>query len=377
MIDLRAAKLPHDLMEHPWEYNFLQVCRWIEAKNGHLPRIGEELHPQNELLRLGQTPSVTFAPREIDAASLEGGRLHIRQFGLGLYGPSGPLPLDISEEIHERQLQIHDNTLADFLDLFHHRWLSLFYRACAQGQSAAGLDRSSDERFSMYVAALLGHHPAQTPIRQQAMPDRSFPEQAPPEQAPPEQIPSASTAEAFRLQAHARLSAAGHLVRHSRNPAGVTATLENYFAMPFRLVEYSLQWLRLERDDRVRLGCRGVRHHLGINTVVGHSVPDKQSTVTLYAQPQDFITYERLLPGNDWHARLTHWLRCFTGLELRWELRLSLAVDKVPPCRLGAHVKLGRTGWLTSPDRLARPDRLAAGTSCSPQQRLAGRSSTI
>lgn len=317
MIDLRSARLPRELTDRPWEYSFLQVCRWVEAKTAHLPRIGEELHPQSELLRLGQTPATTFAPREIDSVRLEHGRLSVRQYGLGLYGPSGPLPLHLTEEIHERLLQIHDSTLADFLDMFQHRWLSLFYRAWAQGQSAAGLDRRNDERFSIYVSALLGHH-----------------------------VPGAETpSDSGKVPAHARLAAAGHLVRHSRNPAGLIATLEYYFAMPFRLEEYALQWLRLEQEDCVQLGLG--HHPLGLDAVVGRHVPDRQSTVILHMEPPDFAAYERLLPGNDWHSRLQHWIRCFCGLELHWKLRLSLPASKVPRCRLGAHVQLGRTGWLT------------------------------
>lgn len=335
MIDLRTSALVDALAHRPWDFAFLQVCRWMEARTGHLPRIGEALHPQNELLRLGQTPASTFAPREIDSADLKRGRLHIRQFGLGLYGPGGPLPLHLTEEIHERQIQLHDNTLADFLDMFHHRWLSLFYRAWAQGQSAAGLDRRHDERFSVYVAALLGHHPGfrKTDPAGTAGPATPIPPQT--GQAPPQtgQVPP-----------HARLAAAGHLVRHSRNPAGLLATLEAYFGLPFRLTEYSLQWLKLEQEDCVQLG-RG-RHPLGQDTVLGRHVPDRQSTVTLHMEPPDFAAYARLLPGADWHAGLVRWLRCFTGLELHWELRLSLPADKAPPCRLGRGVQLGRTGWL-------------------------------
>lgn len=325
MIDLRAAQFSRALAERPWEYNFLQVCRWVEAKTGRLPRIGEELHPQNELLRLGQTPATTFAPREIDTARLERGRLHIRQFGLGLYGSSGPLPLYLTEEIHERQLQIHDNTLADFLDMFHHRWLSLFYRAWAQSQSAAGLDRHDDERFSVYVASLLGHHPASS------------------SQAESTHHPDFTNRE-DRVPTHARLAAAGHLVRHSRNPAGLVATLESYFGMTFRLEEYGLQWLRLEQEDRVQLGL-GL-HLLGQDAALGGHVPDRQSTAILHVEPPDFTAYERLLPGGDWHGRLRHWIRCFTGLELHWELRLTLPAHAAPPCKLGKSAKLGRTAWL-------------------------------
>lgn len=367
MIDLRTAKfsqeLNNNLAQHPWDYTFLQVCRWMEAKGGHLPRIGEELHPQNELLRLGQEPSTVFAPREIASVRLERGRLFLRLFGLGLYGPSGPLPLHLTETIHERRLQKRDTTLADFLDMFHHRWLSLFYRAWAQGQAAAGLDRRNDERFSIYIASLVGHHPAAQIGHHPAAQISHHP--AAQMDHHPASNPGQNLAEADPLPAHARLAAAGHLVRHVRNPAGVAATLEHYFAMPFRLEEYAFQWLMVEPEDRVRLGRQafgasgtsGISGILGRNAVLGRHIPDRQYAVTLHARPPDLPTYERLLPGNPWHAHLTRWLRCFTGLELRWELRLALPAGKTPPCGLNNGVRLGRTSWLPARD----PQRLLPG----------------
>ncbi len=53
-----------------------------------------------------------------------------------------------------------DPTLSRFLDIFHHRFIALFYRAWAQAQPHVNHDRPKDDRFTGYVGAFIGLAPA-------------------------------------------------------------------------------------------------------------------------------------------------------------------------------------------------------------------------
>ena len=123
------------------------------------PRWGDALRPVDEPVRLGQDPDLSFAPAPL--ASFELGqdgappRLQVRLFGL--LGPNGPLPLHLTEYARERLRHAGDPTLSRFLDLFHHRFLALFYRAWAQAQPHVNRDRPNDDRFAVYVGAFVGH----------------------------------------------------------------------------------------------------------------------------------------------------------------------------------------------------------------------------
>ena len=68
----------------------------------------------------------------------------------GLFGPNGPLPIHLTEYARERLQHGGDATLCRFLDVFHHRFLALFYKAWAQAQPHVNRDRPAQDRFVVY-----------------------------------------------------------------------------------------------------------------------------------------------------------------------------------------------------------------------------------
>ena len=74
---------------------------------------------------------------------------------MGLTGPSGVLPLVYSELVIDR-LRERDRTLRDFLDIFNHRMISLFYQAWEKYRFFVPYERGERDRFSHHVLALLG-----------------------------------------------------------------------------------------------------------------------------------------------------------------------------------------------------------------------------
>lgn len=201
----------------PWRYGFLNLMRRVDVQLCTVPA-GSAWQPGMEKFRLGQTPTLTFAPREIANVSWQQGRLHLSLYSLGLWGPNGPLPLHYTELARNRTESRCDPTLTRFTDLFHHRWLTQFYQAWRSAQSAGGgLDKQEYDRFAFYIASLSGQD-----LRESA--DSSLPD-------------------------HVRLAASAHLVRESRNPDGLAATLAHYFSVPFRIQEYVLHWITVADDE--------------------------------------------------------------------------------------------------------------------------------
>ena len=96
---------------------------------------------------------MAFAPRTVSSLVPGGDGVPPRMevFFFGLFGPHGPLPLHLTEYARNRLRQAGDPTFARFADIFHHRLLSLFYRAWANAQPTVNLDRPESDRFADYV----------------------------------------------------------------------------------------------------------------------------------------------------------------------------------------------------------------------------------
>lgn len=332
-IELGLQELLLRLREAPWKFGFTALMRRLAAVHVGQPRIGLASRPQQEPFRLGQAAALIFAPREIAEVVLPGDAQApvvpgapvpragnnpavpvVRLYGLGLLGPNGPLPLHYTEMVRERTENHNDSTLADFLDLFHHRYLTHMYRAWSQSQAAAGLDRADDETFSRYIAQLTGHDPLE--IRTSVLPP------------------------------HARMAASTHLSREARNPDGLAQTLARFFAVPVRLDEFVMHWIRIDDEDQTRLGKPRTSSVMGVGAIAGEVVADRQNKFRLVLGPLQLDQYLRFTPQGKDLPLLVAWVRGFVGYEFVWEVELRVRNDSAPPARLGDVEKLGWSTWL-------------------------------
>jgi type VI secretion system protein ImpH len=315
-----------DLAREPYRYDFYQTLRRLECLYAEKPRWGAALRPVDEPLRLGQDPDVSFAPAPL--ASFEFGkdggppRLQVRLFGL--LGPNGPLPIHITEYARHRLRHAGDPTLSRFLDLFHHRFIALFYRAWAQAQPHVNRDRPDHDRFFTYVGSFVGIAPQ--PLRQRdAVPDL------------------------------AKLFHAGTLVRQVRNAEGLAAIIRQFFRVPAAIEEFVGHWLRLEPRERTFLRRDGAA--LASGAVLGARVWDHQGKFRIHLGPLTLAQYEAFLPATPWNPpgadrsgtllrKLVDWVRFYLCFELDWDMRLTLKREEVPRLTLGVGGQLGWTTWL-------------------------------
>ncbi|MGH9371317.1 MAG: type VI secretion system baseplate subunit TssG, partial [Vicinamibacterales bacterium] len=286
---------------------------------------GTALRPVDEPVRLGQDPDVAFAPAPL--ASLEFGRdggpprLQVRLFGL--LGPNGPLPIHITEYARHRLRHAGDPTFSRFLDLFHHRFVALFYRAWAQAQPHVNRDRPDQDRYLVYVGSFVGV--------------------APPALRHRDTVPDL-----------ARLFHAGTLVRHVRNAEGLAAIIRQFFRVPATIEEFVGHWLVLAPRERTYLHGDGAA--LGSGAVAGARVWDHQGKFRIHLGPLTLAQYQAFLPaaqdrqgvrsGGALLRKLVDWVRFYLCFELDWDVRLHLKREEVPILRLGARGQLGWTTWL-------------------------------
>ncbi len=312
-----VATMLQEVAAEPYRYDLWHLLRWLDAKHPDVPPLGRAPIPDLEPIRIGQEPSPAFAPAQVHALHPDddGGRPRLTILGFGLFGPNGPLPSHLTEYARERLRTRGDRTLVRFVDMFHHRFTLLFYRAWADSQGTVSLDRPAEDRFSRYCASLV--HLGEASLRDRdAVPD------------------------------HAKLFGAGHLVRETRNAEGLARLLAIFFQTGARVEQWVMQWLALARTERTRLGMGRIAEKLGVGAVAGAQVPDVQSRFRVWLGPLSLPEYESHLPGGRPFLQVLAWLRTYVGYEIAWDVRLVLRHDEVPRATLGSATRLGWTTWL-------------------------------
>jgi type VI secretion system protein ImpH len=317
------GKSPHNvelvraLEAAPYAFNFYQALRRLECAHPDKPRLGQSVRPIDDPVRLGQEPSMAFAPSTLSSFTLDkdGGPPRLCAHFFGLFGPNGPLPLHLTEYASERSRHADDPTFVRFADIFHHRLMSFFYRAWANTQPTVSFERPRTDGFAVYLGALFG-------VGMDSLRNRD---------AAPD---------------HAKLNYTGHLACQTRHPDGLRALLHDFFELPVSIGELVGEWMVLPQDGRWRLGASRQTGSLGSNVIVGARIWGSQHKFRVVAGPMSHGDYTRLLPGGESLRRITAFVRNYIGDELAWDLRLILKRDDVPKLELGKTGQLGWTTWL-------------------------------
>jgi type VI secretion system protein ImpH len=302
------------LQEQPYAFDFFEAMRRVECAWPLLPRLGTATRPADEPVRLGQKPSLDFPPSML--ASVEPaaeGRLKILAYFLGLYGPQGPLPLHLTEYVHDRITNSRDGTLAAFTDIFHHRMLELFYRAWANPRPTVQFDRPQSDRFAFYIAALMG---MATP----ALRDRDeWPDRA-------------------------KLFFSGALSAGTKTRGGLELLLEEYLDLQVHIEECIGEWLPIEQSELMQLGSRDTGT-LG-TSVLGARVWSTQHKFRIVIGPVDIGDLLQYLPGSPSLGRLRAAVMNYLGYEYAWDIQFVVRRARVPAMKLGQFGHLGWSSWV-------------------------------
>lgn len=304
-----------DLTASPYDRDLFQLLRRIDAEGGQPFLLGCSPRPSDEILRLGQKPSLSFAASTVaSVTSRRNSAVHdILIYSFGLFGPNGPLPLHLTEYVSERVNHYQDESLLAFVNLFHHRLIGLFYRAWANAQQTVSLDRSEQGRFDRYIAHLTG-------------------------------IGEASPA--LNIAPHARYFMAGHLACQSRPPEGLENILHHYFNVPVQIVQFIPQWMAIEKDEQAQLKKGRENARLGLSTFLGLAVRDVTYKFRVVLGPLSKKDYDGFLPGASLYKQLVDWVHQYVGIEFEWEVQLIMASEELNGTSLGGVQRLGLSSWL-------------------------------
>jgi type VI secretion system protein ImpH len=337
-VPARLAPLLDRVARAPYEFDFFHLLRQVDALCPGRPRLGLSGRPAEDVLRIGQLPTLGFAPAAL--AELERGDgtrpALLRTYLFGLFGPNGPLPTHLTEYVHSRALHHGDHSLARFADLLHHRLATLFFRAWAASEPTVSHDRPQEDDFARQIASLAGYGMPSLRNRD-AMPDV------------------------------AKVHFAGRLASHARNPEGLAAILGSFFEVPVQIEEFVPGWVTLPAAAQCRLGDDPATGTLGSTATAGGRIRLHHHRFRIRIGPLTLQDYQRLLPGRPSMQRLVPIVRNYVGDELGWSANLLLRHDEVPQTRLGQAGQLGWTSWIGT----RRGRKPAGDLSVDPSRRVA------
>ncbi|MCU0715312.1 MAG: type VI secretion system baseplate subunit TssG [Pirellula sp.] len=326
-----------ELSSHANEYSLFEAIRLLDATFREGPRTGHSERPIFEKYRISQVASLKFQASSIARFEKRTNRdvWELANHAFGVFGPNGALPIHLTDFVEQRIRHHRDETFAKFVDIFHHRMASFFYRAWAASQPTVQHDRPESDRFSAYVAAFAGI--AMPGLRERdAMPDT------------------------------AKLHFAGFLSNSSKSASNLEAILRSFFGAQTSIIPFVGKWVNLPSECEWWLGKNRESGSLGRSLTLGSKVLCHQQHFRIYLGPLAFSDFRKLLPGGKSMQRLKSILDNFVGFELTWDVQLCLRKEEIPPLQLGRQGNLGWTTWFPARARTRDADDLVVDPSLRP-----------
>ena len=314
---------------------FYPLVLLLERLGAENEPLGMEVSPEDEPVLFRHDPGLAFStadvvsvrerPRPPRASEPEGAERRgwevVTSF-MGLSGSASPLPCYLLDEVAREDPDAP--VLRDFLDLFHHRLISLLYRARASRDVPNGWRSDGRDGWTPRLLALCGVEETEASART-SLPVWQLLRLAP--------ILAGRVLTADGLEAALADVLAGDL-------GSARVTVEPFAGA----------WVEIAADEQVALGTRASR--LGKDLVLGRRVFDAAGRYRVVIGPLSKEGHARFTSGGALR-RTTELLDGLVAEPLEREIVLLLLPEAAPQLRLGA-ARLGRDAWLAGQKREVR-----------------------
>ncbi len=302
----KGASVAQGLFQEGHRFDFYQAVRILEMMSPQGDGVGSLDDPDREIVRFSSRVRMDYPATDID--SLEAPRRHgdavrMKVNFLCLAGALGPLPNRITETLMERLSQ-KDPALRDFLDIFHHRLISLMFQARKKMRVSLQERPPDSSQVARTLFSLMGLGLPALRGRMRAK-DRSL------------------------------LPAAGLLAREVRPMVGLERLVTGHFQVPASVEPFEGRWFPLEPSSQTELGRRGRNRRLGEGAVLGGRVWIQDAAYRLHLGPLTLAQYLDFLPVGGAFAKLCELARFYDRDELGFSVELTLKAAEVPQLRLG------------------------------------------
>ena len=304
------------LFDEFYRVSFFQAVQLLETAFAGEKTLGEALSPAQEAVRFSVKPGLSFPASDISDLSRaeDDGPIRMQVAFMGMTGPSGVLPSWYTTLAMERT-GVKDFALASFLDLFHHRLISLFYLAWKKNFFIAHYRPEAGDRYSRYFLSLLG-------------------------------LGTKGLADKVGYPLESLVFCGGLLSRQVASAGAIEAVVEYCLGVRASVAQFLDRTIEIEPEERTRIGA--ANSSLGIDAVCGSRAWECQTRFRIDLEPVRYTVFLRLLPSGDLLKPLFSLVRYIVGTEFEFEIRPYLRREEIPPCELGlVSATAPRLGWST------------------------------
>jgi type VI secretion system protein ImpH len=317
------------LFEHGCEFDFFQAVRLLGRVYPRRREVGTTAKPSEEFARFRAHLTMAFpasAIHEVTRDEDSANPVHLTVAFMGLTGTQGVLPFWYTEHLMARNAA-RDDTTAAFFDIFHHRLLSLFYRAWKKHRPAVLYESSATRQaipdtFTQNLFDLIG-------------------------------MGTAGLRGRLHVCDESLLLYSGLIAQKPHSAAALVGILRDFFHVDVEVDQCLGDWYQVDDSERCCL-LDTENDRLGTAAFVGGEVWDQQARFRLRLGPLTLDRFVDFLPDGLAMGRLVDLTRYFVGQALSFDVQLVLDRGAVPWCRLGDEgpnaPRLGWMGWLKTGD---------------------------
>ena len=296
--------------------SFAGLLRFLDANSPQHEPLGYSVSLKQDAFRLGQAPIMHFHASTFTEVVEQPttGQYKLINVSWGLFGANGALPLHFTEYAIERKYRHQDVTLSEFCDVFHHRFLSLYYRSWADAQPTVSHDRPEKDVFAKRLAVFAGFDAHQPPAD------------------------NANNTHKFL---------AGLYSMKNRSAGALRQILSEYLQHQVMINEFEGLWYPLPEEAHCRLSS--ANSCLGKDAIIGHSTFQRSFNFSIIVGPLQYQEYIALINNKQRLQMVKQLTNRHVGSEFSFTVKLQLAPGQSKAIPLGQS-SLGMNSWLEPDD---------------------------
>ncbi len=297
------------LVRH-YERNYIHTC---QSKGLAYSNVGEDGDPKNEVARFKSVHSLGYSLDSIKNLNLDPEKPDHYEFlvsFMGLLGVSGVLPQHYIKLSLER-IKHGDYALSEFVGLFEHRLISLYYKAWGKYKLPVQYEAARDEGEDDFSHALKGFS--------------GF----------------------FRGKA-LQLYFSGHYAKNNRPLSNLILIVKDIVNADVSAKSMVGHWLPINERDRCLSGVKGKNNQLGAGVILGRRYWDIQSKIIISIKNIDMAKYLELQEGKPLYDLLAFAVNAYVPAHINvyFEFQVHCRQREMTP--IGKGYQLSANAWLMS-----------------------------